>query len=173
MTHQLLDYGKPAPLAIKKTNIHKLINNTVDILNSKFIDQKTEIIKNFQASQDLPLDIDPNQLRQALLNILLNAVEAMPHGGKLTISTFVTHISYFIIKIEDTGEGISREDLSQIFDPFFSRKDNGTGLGLSITETLIKNHNGIIQIKSKAGVGTVVEIELPLNRETTRNDTDG
>jgi two-component system sensor histidine kinase HydH len=95
------------------------------------------------------------------LNIFLNAIEAMPKGGTLTISTAVSDTSYFIIKVEDTGCGIPREDLSRIFDPYFSRKDHGTGLGLSITQSLIENHKGIIQIKSKVGLGTTMRIDLP------------
>jgi len=160
LTHQLLDYGKPTPLARKKTDINKLIEDSVDILNSKFIDQKINVNKRFIPNKHL-LNIDPNQIKQALLNILLNSIEAMPQGGELTISTSVTSTSYFVIKIEDTGDGIPKEDLSQIFDPFFSKRDNGTGLGLSITQGLIENHRGIIQIKSKVGSGTSVRIDLP------------
>lgn len=160
MIHQLLDYGKPAPLAIKKTNIHKLLNDTLEVLSNTFISKNITVVKQlFPASYSL--NIDPNQIRQALLNILLNAVDAMPQGGTLTISTSVTNTSYFVIEIEDTGKGIRREDLSQIFDPFFSRKDSGTGLGLSITQSLITNHKGVIQIRSKVRVGTTVRIDLP------------
>lgn len=160
LTHQLLDYGKPAPLALKKVDINKLIEDSVDILNSKFINQKIKVNKNL-APDGYILNIDPNQIKQALFNILLNSIEAMPSGGELSISTSVTSTSYFVIKIEDTGSGISKEDLSQLFDPFFSKKDNGTGLGLSITQGLIENHKGIIQIKSKVGSGTSVRIDLP------------
>jgi signal transduction histidine kinase len=161
MTHQLLDYGKPAPLSIKETHIHKLIDNIVDILNSKFVHHKIDVIKNYLKAPELLIPIDSNQIRQAILNILLNAVEAMPHGGTLTISTSLSETGYFVIKIEDTGAGMSREDLAQAFDPFFSKKDDGTGLGLSITQSLIENHKGIIQVKSKVGAGTVVRIDLP------------
>jgi len=168
MVHELLEYGKPAPLSITKTDIHKLINDTLDILSSKFVAKKISVIKHLASS--LPtgqagiqhLNIDPNQIKQALLNIFFNAIEAMPHGGTLTVSTFVSQASYFIIEVEDTGNGIPREDLSRIFDPYFSKKDHGTGLGLSITQSLIENHKGVIQIKSKAGIGTSVRIDLPV-----------
>jgi len=147
-------------LYIAGLDVNKLIVNTVDILNSKFIDQKIKVNKQFIPNGYL-LNIDPNQIKQALLNILLNSIEAMPNGGELSISTSVTSTSYFVIKIEDTGSGIPKEDLSRIFDPFFSKRDNGTGLGLSITQGLIENHKGIIQIKSKVGSGTSVKIDLP------------
>ena len=160
MVHQLLDYGKPAPLSIKATNIHKLINNTINILNSKFIDQKINVTKNFDANNDLNLYIDPNQFRQALLNILLNAIEAMPNSGTLQIETKWSSENFEII-ISDTGCGMPPDDLPQIFDPFFSKKDQGTGLGLSITQSLIENHKGIIEVKSAVGTGTEITIKLP------------
>jgi len=161
MTHQLLDYGKPAPLAIKETNIHKLINGTLDILNSKFIHHKIKVVKDYRDDHNFMIHIDPNQIRQALMNIFLNAVEAMDRGGTLTVTTSLSETGFFVIKIEDTGVGMSKEELAQAFDPFFSKKDDGTGLGLSITQSLIENHKGIIQMKSRAGGGTTVRIDLP------------
>ncbi len=161
MIHQLLDYGKPAPLSIKETDIHKLVNDTIDILNSKFIDQKIGVDKHFLVDQDLRIPVDPNQLRQALLNIFLNALEAMPIGGQLKIETNQSSKD-FEITVSDTGSGISKEDLPQIFDPFFSKKDHGTGLGLSITQSLIENHNGTIEVKSAIGSGAEFKIKLPL-----------
>jgi signal transduction histidine kinase len=161
MVHQLLDYGKPAPLSLQKTDIHKLINDTTDILSSKFIDQKIKVSKSFYANQNLQINIDPNQLRQALLNILLNAIEAMPNSGRLKIETKQSSKNFEIV-ISDTGHGIPKEDLPQIFDPFFSRKDHGTGLGLAITQSLIENHKGTIKVRSAVGSGTEVKIKLPL-----------
>jgi len=186
MVHQLLDYGKPAPLAIQKTNIHKLINDTIDILNSKFIAQKITINKALILNPR-PLTVDPNQIKQALLNIFLNAVDAMPSGGTLTISTTIDHPSapkinsgrdlaqisnlggLFTINIHDTGSGIPKESLKHIFDPFFSKKDSGTGLGLSITQSIIENHGGTIRIKSDVGIGTNVEVKLPLAQTTPKS----
>ena len=163
LVHQLLDYGKPAPPSLKKTNIHKMLSDVIDILNNKYIEQKIEVLKNFQ-SNDTWLDIDPNQLRQSILNILLNALEAMPQGGQLWIETDQSFNKFFI-RIRDSGHGISRDDLSRVFDPFFSRKDQGTGLGLSVTKSIIENHKGRIHIKSEVGVGTQVILELPLDRK--------
>lgn len=160
MVHDLLEYGKPAPLSLKKTFIHKLITDTLEILSSQFLTQKISVVRRLAPGTQL-LTIDPVQIKQALLNIFLNAIEAMPKGGTLTITTSVSRTSYFIIEVEDTGCGIPREDLSLIFDPYFSRKDHGTGLGLSITQSLIENHKGIIQIRSKVGLGTTVRIDLP------------
>ncbi len=165
MVHQLLNYGKPAPLSIKTINIHKLINSTIDILNSKFINQKIHVNKHFDADKDLNLYVDPNQFRQALLNILLNAIEAMPNGGKLRVNTKRLSENFEIV-ISDTGCGMAEDDLPQIFDPFFSRKDQGTGLGLSITQSLVENHKGTIEVKSAVGTGTEITIKLPLSHIT-------
>jgi signal transduction histidine kinase len=138
-----------------------LIDDTAEVLSSKFIDHKIRAIKAFYADQGLQVLVDPNQLRQALLNIFLNAIEAMPHGGELRIETKQS-VHHFEIMIGDTGRGIPKEDLPQIFDPFFSRKDHGTGLGLAITQSLIENHKGTIEVRSVVGSGTEVRIRLPL-----------
>ena len=100
-------------------------------------------------------------MKQAFLNIFLNAIDAMPDGGILTI-TSRTNQSQFIINISDTGCGIHPKDLPHIFDPFFTKKDQGTGLGLSITHEIIKNHNGKIFVESVLGKGTTFRIELPI-----------
>ncbi len=168
MVHQLLNYGKPAPLSFKDINIHKLISDTIDMLNSRFIAQKIDVSKDFQADSKLHLRVDPNQIRQALLNVLLNAVEAMPNGGGLYVTTRAERGAggkeRFILAVKDSGCGIAAEDLRHIFDPFFSRKDNGTGLGLAIVQGIVEQHNGRIKVESKAGVGTEVRLEFLLNR---------
>jgi signal transduction histidine kinase len=102
---------------------------------------------------------DLNKLRQAFLNIFLNAIEAMPDGGTLSVQ-IAAHDSRITIHVMDTGPGIPEKDIKHIFDPFYTTKDHGTGLGLSITQRIIEEHNGKIFIKSEAGNGTVVRIEM-------------
>ncbi len=166
LVHQLLNYGKPAPLSVRDINIHKLISDTVDVLNSHFIAQRIDVSKDFYRETKLHLRVDPNQIRQALLNVLLNAVEAMPHGGELHVTTNVepeaSGKGTFVIRVKDSGSGISPEDLKHIFDPFFSRKDNGTGLGLAIVQGIMEQHGGKIKIESKVGIGTTVKLEFPI-----------
>ena len=169
MVHELLDYSKPAPLALKKIDVNKLIQDTLNTLNSQFIKNRIDVVVTKSQGHTPPaktplLDIDANRIKQALLNVLLNAVEAMPKGGRLTVSSFVDRTSH-IVTIADTGSGIPPEDLKRIFDPFFSRKDNGTGLGLAIVQGIVEQHKGKIKIESKVGIGTTVVLEFPLEHE--------
>lgn len=169
MVHELLDYSKPAPLALKKTDINKLIQDTLNTLNSQFIKDHIEVVVTKSQGHPSPgnalLSIDANRVKQVLLNLFLNAIEAMPTGGQLTVTSLVSRISSletFVITITDTGSGIPPEDLKHIFDPFFSRKDHGTGLGLAIVQGIMEQHRGEVRITSQVGVGTEVRLEFPL-----------
>ncbi len=168
LVNQLLDFAKPAPLKFERTAIDKLICDTLDFLNSHFIQHKIHVIRKFDSGQKIYLNIDPNQLKQALLNIFLNAIKAMPDGGTLTVCarppSSLSQDAF--ICVHDTGIGISKKDLPQIFDPFFSRKDTGTGLGLAVTHGIITEHGGTIKVKSKVGEGTEFIITLPSKPES-------
>ncbi len=162
LLHEMLDFAKPSPPILKPVRIHELINSTLDILNNEVIKNHIKVARMFEIPFDIELSIDHKQMRQALLNILMNAIEAMPIGGKLTIKTHRHHIKkQTTISISDTGLGIHPNDIPYIFDPFFSKKDHGTGLGLSITHEIIKNHGGKIYIESEINKGTRFIIELP------------
>ncbi|MFA4889873.1 MAG: ATP-binding protein [Candidatus Omnitrophota bacterium] len=112
---------------------------------------------------ELPLiPLDENQIVQVFTNIILNAVESMPKGGKLTISSSVKQDRDFInVSIKDTGEGISKENLLKLFEPLFSTKINGTGLGMVVCKSIIENHKGYIRVESEEGKGTLVTVGLP------------
>ena len=173
LVQELLNFAKPSPPQLKETPIHQLIEQTLDLLNSEIICHKITIDTSFE-NKNILINIDPQQIRQALLNIFLNAMDAMPKGGTLSINTSVIARSAcpakdeeatkqsLVIKITDTGCGIAPKDLPHIFDPFFTKKDSGTGLGLSITHEVIKNHNGRILAESELNKGTTFRIELPL-----------
>ena len=104
---------------------------------------------------------DPSQLQQAFLNLFLNAMDAMPTGGELRVSTH-TENGWLTIRIEDTGSGMTKEQLEHIFEPFYTTKEKGTGLGLAITKRIIEDHKGKIRVTSNSGKGTAFEILLPL-----------
>jgi len=161
LVQQLLDFARPSPANFQPTDIHRLIEDTLSLIEGKLHDRKIHLARNL-TTDPRPLTTDPNKLKQALLNIFLNAIEAMPNGGNLLISTSL-HVSHFTIHVSDTGPGITPEDLKHIFDPFFSRKDGGTGLGLAITQGIIEEHGGTIEVKSTMGKGTEIIIKLPNN----------
>ncbi len=178
LIQQLLDFAKPSPPSFRETDINKLIEDTLDLISSKLKAHSITLNKHLkgQGSRNkeqgtstfhLPpvtLKVDQNQIKQALLNILLNAIDAMPTGGQLAVRTML-HSSRFTINIADTGSGIAPEDLKHIFEPFFSKKASGTGLGLAITQGIIQEHGGNINVKSTVGEGTTFTIELTANQQ--------
>jgi signal transduction histidine kinase len=109
----------------------------------------------------LEVQFDSDKLKQAFMNVVLNAIEAMPQGGELKVST-LTQDNSVCIKIVDTGVGIPAEDLEHIFQPFFTRKTRGTGLGLANVKRIFEEHGGNVEIESTIGKGTEVSLWLPL-----------
>ncbi len=110
---------------------------------------------------------DPELLKQALLNLILNAIQAMPRGGTLTLTTGLapnTPDPRLLLSVGDTGRGIPSENLNRIFDPFFTTNRNGTGLGLSIVHTIVEKHGGAIGVESRTGEGTTFRLALPAVR---------
>jgi len=118
-----------------------------------------------EIADDLPTINGNHQgLQQVFLNLITNAVQAMPKGGDLTVRTSLEKDNKIKVDDRDTGTGISEEDLPHIFDPFFTTKDvgKGTGLGLSVSYGIIKKHGGLITVKSKPGKGTTFTVVLPV-----------
>ena len=110
------------------------------------------------------IQMDPEQMKQAMLNLLLNAIQAMPEGGQLTLKGQNSKEGQWIhLSIEDSGMGISPEDIDKLFDPFFSTKEGGIGLGLSITHRIIDQHHGKIEVENSPGNGTLFTVWLPIN----------
>ena len=162
LIHDLLNFAKPSPPSLKRTEIHMLLNETLNLISSQ-LNKHNILLKKDYLNNEVYLMIDPGQIKQALLNIFLNAIEAMENGGTLTIRTVITLNNQFVeIQIEDTGEGISRHDLSKIFEPFYSKKEKGTGLGLSITNNIIQFHQGRIEVTSQEKEGSCFSVFLPI-----------
>lgn len=159
---KLLIFSRQMPTRKEQTNLNELIKEGLYFLESRCIKEGIELDYSFV--QDLPeIIIDPSQLRQVVVNLGVNAIQAMPQGGKLHIKTqaYNDHIS---IMMEDTGVGMSPEVLKQIFLPFFTTKDvgEGTGLGLSVVHGIVSSHGGSVKVDSTPGIGTTFEIQLPL-----------
>ncbi|NQU19406.1 hypothetical protein HQ550_04575 [bacterium] len=172
LVHQLLDFSKPAPLQLKKADIHKLVDETLELLNNQFIRHNIKVNKNYSDFEMIAV-IDRNQMKQVSLNLFINAIEAMSNGGTLTVSTELVNSGeirdnsckkrFVRICVQDTGCGISEKDLPHIFEPFYSTKEKGSGLGLSIVYNIIKEHKGSIKAESRINKGTKFVIELSNN----------
>lgn len=158
LVENLLKFGRPPKLLISSVDINPLLESTLKLFENPLKKNKIKLNKNLN---DLPkIQADPDQLMQVFTNLILNAIQAMPGGGKLGVTTESFGGSKIIIEISDTGPGIERDKLSHIFDPFYSTKEGGSGLGLAITYRIIKEHNGTIDVESKVGEGTKFRIIL-------------
>jgi signal transduction histidine kinase len=167
LVHSLLEFSRPSPPAIQRTNIHKLLDEMLDFLSSKTLQKKIEVYKRYQV-HDPYLDVDPNQFRQAVLNIILNAVDVMDKGGILIVSTELRESpngQVFELGIKDSGPGIPEENLPHIFDPFFSTKSHGTGLGLSVTKSIVQKHKGTIKAYNDVPSGVKFVMEFPFEKK--------
>jgi two-component system, NtrC family, sensor kinase len=108
--------------------------------------------------------MDPHQIKQAALNLLRNALEAMPGGGRLTLATDVEPDGSVVLNVTDTGPGIANEIRDQLFDPFFTTKATGTGLGLSLAAHIVREHDGFIAVENERGGGARFTLRLPPTR---------
>ncbi|MBU4033681.1 MAG: hypothetical protein KKG34_02680, partial [Proteobacteria bacterium] len=107
---------------------------------------------------------DPSQMQQVILNLLLNAMEATPEGGTITVTTRPGRNGTVAVVIADTGKGLSEEARARIFEPFYTTKPKGSGLGLAITRRLVEQHHGVIEVVSVVGQGTIFTITLPVEQ---------
>ena len=171
LTKQLLTFAKGGTPVMKPYPVEELVKESI-----KFIVKDNEIKTELEIDPDLPTAlIDPNQISQAINNLLINAIQAMPAGGILSIlvkkaGSLPPEIplksgKFIFIKISDTGCGIPRKNLNKIFDPFFSTKSTGTGFGLTSTYSIIKKHRGYIRVDSKENEGTTFEIYIRTSGE--------
>ena len=165
----LLSFARPSELHITKVNIENLINQTLVLINNTLQKQKIEVQFEY-FTEETTITCDAEQLKQVFLNIILNAVDAMssnePQRRTLIISmekgvAVDAYNRFLLISFEDAGEGIEEKDLDNIFNPFFTTKEEGTGLGLAICYGIIRRHSGDIEVKSTPGKGTIFTIKLP------------
>jgi signal transduction histidine kinase len=163
IVEDVLDFTKPIQMKKEPYRIEKIIEKGVQLLSDKMRERNVQIIQ--KISSPLPkVSLDWEQMEQAILNILLNAIEAMPTGGILEIDTGKAEgigRKMISVEIKDTGIGIASEHLAKIFDPFFTTKAKGVGLGLSNVKKIVEAHDGIIQIDSRINQGTSFKVLLP------------
>jgi two-component system nitrogen regulation sensor histidine kinase GlnL len=168
----ILDFTRLRPLEIKGCNIHSILDHVL-VLNEESA-RKSGVVLTRLYDPSLPeVRGNRDQLVQVFLNIVRNAVEAMPKGGKLTLVTRMsdqfTSVQadgnkhrLMVVKVSDTGNGIKQEHLNDIFTPFFTTKDRGVGLGLALSYQIVQEHLGTIRVESHEKEGTTFSIYLPL-----------
>ena len=156
----LLDFTRPKEPSRKVASINTLIDESVVLIKNKLSMNNVEIRRELGALPDIM--VDPSQIKQVFINILVNSCEAMEKGGSLDIgSRYEEDDQAAVVEFRDTGPGIPPEILSKVFDPFFTTKEKGTGLGLSVVYGIVDRHGGKIEIQSQPGEGTRVAIRIP------------
>lgn len=157
---QLSSFSKTPPMELKPCKVNSLIEESLALIRYDQRVQDITVVRDLRP--DMPaITMDGNQLSQVIVNIVLNAADAMPNGGTLTIRSRVEDNS-IVIDFEDTGVGIEKENLSRIFDPFYTTKEHGTGLGLAVSYSIIKKLNGNLTVESDLNKGSRFMITLPL-----------
>ncbi len=154
----LLSFASPAPPKIERKNVLEVLERTFALLEDQIKKQGIEVTKKLG---NLPeVEVDEQKLEQVFYNILLNALQAMPEGGKLTIEAELSP-EELVISFSDTGPGIPEEHLDKVFDPFFTTKDRGTGLGLAVSHRMMEAIGGKIEVQSKKGEGATFTVHFP------------
>ena len=158
----LLDFANPREVKLKKGSVCQVIKNVLNSVNARCMENNIEL--KTKCPSTIPrIMLDEKWLEQAFLNLILNAIQAMPRGGELKISASADFNQKLLtVKIEDTGVGISKINLSKIFDPFYTTREDGVGLGLSLCHQIISDHNGLMQVESTIDKGTTVKISFPI-----------
>ncbi|ABC81781.1 sensor histidine kinase [Anaeromyxobacter dehalogenans] len=160
IVRNLLDFARERPLTLKDVDLDAVVEEGVQLLSNQINIQNVTLEKRLVPLP--PVEGDFGQLRQACVNVIMNACEAMARGGKLTVESALVEGGRWVeVAFTDTGPGIAPAHLSKIFDPFFTTKERGTGLGLSVVYGIVERHHGKIEIHSEVGKGTRVAIRLP------------
>lgn len=161
----LLEFSRQAEPEKEAVDINSIIENSLSLTRNQALINDVKVIT--QLSEQLPrIVVDGSQIQEVFLNIILNAIDAMPEGGELRVTSSMMASDQFVqIRFADTGCGIPPEDLDKVFDPFFTTKDasKGTGLGLAVAYGVIEKHHGRIRMESEVGKGTTCIIDLPVN----------
>lgn len=160
---QLLDFARPISISVKSASFKDLVADSLKLIRQQARDKQITINTRNTAKID-EVKLDPDRINQVMLNLYLNAIEAMEPGGKLQIEISDSkEDGELIIRVTDTGRGIAEADLPRIFDPYFTTKSSGTGLGLAIAHNIVEAMGGTIEVKSEPGNRTAFTLRLPLD----------
>jgi signal transduction histidine kinase len=161
MVAEMREFVRRPPAVKRPGQIGAALTAALELFHDTFADHRITV-RRVEETPLPPVIFDPKQIHQVLINLLKNAMEAMPDGGEITVTSRVQG-AYLEISLADTGEGMSPEVAGNIFQPYFTTKDKGTGLGLAICQSIIAEHGGVISAASTPGRGTTFTIQLPLN----------
>lgn len=176
VVRRLLDFSRQSEILRVDTDLNEIITTVLQLVHH--VAQTSNIKVQMALWEDIPLiRADRNQMQQVILNLVHNAIYAMPDGGELVVQSSIEEHNdspWLVIEVADTGVGISEEHIGQIFEPFFTTKPSGegTGLGLSVSYSIISEHGGYIEVESKVGEGAVFKIWLPANVRSEVEEQD-
>ena len=159
IVQQLLNFAKPAPSRLVPLDVPKLLDETLELLNSEVVHRHVQIHKRYKGDEQVLGD--PQQLKQAFINLILNSLQAMNGDARLELRTAVDGPN-LLVTIADNGCGIAPKDLPRIFEPFYTTKPTGTGLGLAVVQGIVHEHGGRIWAESQLGQGTRLTLHLPI-----------
>lgn len=169
LVSQMLRFAGPARPVMTAFHLHENLDHTLKLIERQAAERRVVLTRQFEAGAD-KVRGDQYQIQQAFLNLFLNALEAMPSGGTLTVSTAVTSAAgagaapvpeRLSVKVQDTGPGVAPENLPRLFEAFFTTKPAGNGLGLAITQRILREHGGTIAVDSAPGHGATFTVTLP------------
>jgi two-component system NtrC family sensor kinase len=163
IVHQVLNFAKPRDPQFLPYHLNEIVGYCYDLAKAHLRKTNTEVTLGLGENMPM-LVMDFNQISQVIMNLMINAIEAMPEGGTLTIRTlYREEPPAVVLQVTDTGYGILEEDRDRIFDPFFTRKSEGTGLGLSISRQILEKHGAYIELDTEIGAGTTFRIIFPFS----------
>jgi len=164
----MLFFARPHKPAFKTIRLDRVIDEALRMLQPLMDSRKVRLVKSLREQE---LYGDAELLKQAVLNIAINAVQAMPDGGRVEVA-MMQDAKTAVVTIKDSGAGIPREDLEKIFDPFFTTKDTGTGLGLAITSSIMQANNGYVKVSSEPGAGSAFSLIFPVAEKRPHEDSE-
>lgn len=160
LVSDFLDFGRPRPPEKLPTLLNEVVQSVVFLVSQQASQQK--VLIRTDLTNDLPfILLDSEQIKQVLINLVLNGIDAMPDGGELSIQTRIVE-KYLEVSVTDTGPGLTDELKPKIFNPFLTTKDTGTGLGLAISHRLVTQNGGKIEVESTSGEGTTFRVQFPM-----------
>jgi len=158
------DFSRMPTPQLQSVDINEMVRAVVQLFQGQLTQRASKIEPEVQLGQVPPVSADPVLLRRVIENLVLNAIDAMPEGGKLTFRT-AKDDKFAIFELADTGKGLTPEECERIFTPYYTSKQHGTGLGLAIAQSVVSDHHGRISVSSRKNQGTTFHVELPLARD--------